>query len=224
MMRCDLVCDGTRLPALRLRHAHAADIAAGKEKAELCVGCHGEGGISQMENIPSLAAQPDLFIQWQLVFFRAGTRKNEQMQPIVEQLNNDDIRNLGAYFASLPPPKNPKPDDNPDLSKKGAQAAAGRRCASCHTDNYAGTKAVARVAGQREDYLVKALRDYKSRRAFRRRHGGDGGGRLSAERGRDRGAGALSGAFVNARRPREGGIDRLASCEARSETRRVICD
>ena len=81
--------------------ACAADIAAGKEKAELCVGCHGEGGISQMENTPSLAAQPDLFIQWQLVFFRAGTRKNEQMQPIVEQLNNEDIRNLGAYFASL---------------------------------------------------------------------------------------------------------------------------
>ena len=76
----------------------AADIAAGKAKAELCVGCHGENGISQMENIPSLAAQPDLFIQWQLVFFRAGTRKNEQMQPIVEQLNNEDIRNLGAYY------------------------------------------------------------------------------------------------------------------------------
>jgi cytochrome c553 len=141
--------------------AFAADIAAGKEKAALCVSCHGEGGISQTENIPSLAAQPDLFIQWQLVFFRAGTRKNEQMQPIVEQLNNEDIRNLGAYFASLPP-KASTPDDDPDLSKKGAQAAAGRRCASCHTDTYAGTKAVARVAGQREEYLVKALRDYKS--------------------------------------------------------------
>jgi cytochrome c553 len=139
----------------------AADIAAGKEKAELCVGCHGEGGISQMENVPSLAAQLDQFVQWQLVFFRAGTRKNEQMQPIVEQLTNEDIRNLGAYYASLPPPK-PKADDDPDLSKKGAQAAAGRRCAACHTDSYAGTKAVARVAGQREDYLVKALRDYKS--------------------------------------------------------------
>src|SRR3954451_7597855 len=126
--------------------AHAADITAGKAKAELCVGCHGENGISQMENIPSLAAQPDLFIQWQLVFFRSGTRKNEQMQPVVEQLNNEDIRNLGAYFASLQPPKNAKPDDDPDLSKKGAQAAAGRRCANCHTDTYAGTKAVARVA------------------------------------------------------------------------------
>jgi cytochrome c553 len=142
--------------------AQAADLAAGKEKAELCSGCHGEGGISQTENIPSLAGQPDQFIQWQLVFFRAGTRKNEQMQPIVEQINNEDIRNLGAYFASLPPPKATEPDDNPDLSKKGAQAAAGRRCASCHTDTFAGTKAVARVAGQREEYLLKALHDYKS--------------------------------------------------------------
>jgi cytochrome c553 len=142
--------------------AHAADIAAGKQKAELCVGCHGDNGISQTENIPSLAGQPDQFIQWQLVYFRAGTRKNEQMQPIVEQISNDDIRNLGAYFASLTPPKATQPDDNPDLSKKGAQAAAGRRCASCHTDTFAGTKAVARIAGQREEYLVKALHDYKA--------------------------------------------------------------
>jgi len=142
-------------------YAHAADIAAGKQKAEICAGCHGDNGISQTENIPSLAGQLDQFIQWQLVYFRAGSRKNEQMQPIVEQLNNEDIRNLGAYFASLTPPKGPK-DDNPDLSAKGKQAAAGRRCASCHTDTYAGTKAVARLAGQRKDYLLKALRDYKS--------------------------------------------------------------
>jgi cytochrome c553 len=140
----------------------AADLAAGKQKAELCTGCHGEAGISQTEGIPSLAGQPDQFIQWQLVFFRSGTRKNEQMQPIVEQINNEDIRNLGAYFASLTPPKASQPDDNADLSKNGAQAAVGRRCASCHTDSFAGTKAVARLAGQREEYLLKALRDYKS--------------------------------------------------------------
>ena len=161
-MRTALI--GTTLAALIAcsSPALAADIAAGKAKAEICAGCHGDNGISQTENIPSLAGQLDQFIQWQLVFFRAGTRKNEQMQPIVEQLNNDDIRNLGAYFAQLTPPKASKPDDNPDLSKKGAQAAAGRRCASCHTDSFAGTKAVARIAGQREEYLVKALRDYKS--------------------------------------------------------------
>jgi cytochrome c553 len=149
---------------------HAADLAAGKAKAEICAGCHGENGISTTENIPSLAGQQDQFIQWQLVYFRAGSRKNEAMQPIVEQLNNEDIRNLGAYFASLTPPKSP-PDSDADLSKKGAQAAVGRRCASCHTDSFAGTKAVARLTGQREEYLSKALRDYKSGARF----GGAGG-------------------------------------------------
>jgi cytochrome c553 len=140
----------------------AADDSAIKEKLVLCAGCHGENGISQTENIPSLAGQLDQYIQWQLVFFRSGARKNEQMQPIVEEMSNEEIRNLGAYFSALTPPKAPPQDDNPDLSKKGAQAAVGRRCASCHTDNFAGTKAVARIANQREEYLVKALHDYKS--------------------------------------------------------------
>jgi cytochrome c553 len=165
-MRCCSLAFALLIPALwsaGVAQVYAADaITAGKEKAALCAGCHGENGVSQIETIPSLAGQPDQFIQWQLVFFRGGARKNEQMQPIAEQVSNEDIRNFGAYFASLTPPKDSKPDDNPDLSKKGAEAAVGRRCASCHTESFAGTKAVARIAGQREEYLVKALHDYKS--------------------------------------------------------------
>src|ERR1700685_4419709 len=149
------------LSGLTSAPAHAADNAAAKEKAELCAGCHGDSGISQTENTPSLAGQPDQFLQWQLVFFRGGSRKSDQMQPVAETISNEDIRTLGAYFAALTPPK-AAPDNNPDLSKKGAQAAVGRRCASCHTDTFAGTQAVARLAGQREEYLVKALHDYKS--------------------------------------------------------------
>ena len=57
--------------------AHAADIAAGKAKAELCIGCHGENGISQLENIPSLAAQPDLFVQWQLCLLYTSDAADE---------------------------------------------------------------------------------------------------------------------------------------------------
>ena len=64
----------------------------------MCTGCHGEAGISQTENIPSLAGQPDQFIQWQLVFFRGGARKNEQMQPIAEQISNEDIRASRGLF------------------------------------------------------------------------------------------------------------------------------
>jgi cytochrome c553 len=141
---------------------HAADLEAGRAKAELCAGCHGENGVSPMEYTPSLAGQPDLFIQWQLVFFRSGTRQNANMKPIVDELTNEDIRNLGAYYASLPPMRPQKPDDKPELSRKGAEAAAGRRCASCHTDSFAGVKATARLAGQREEYLIKALNEFKS--------------------------------------------------------------
>ncbi|WP_046867952.1 c-type cytochrome [Microvirga massiliensis] len=140
----------------------AADLSAGKEKADLCTNCHGEVGISQIQETPSLAGQPDLFVQWQLIFFRSGTRKNEAMQPIAEQLTNEDIRNLGAYFSSLSPPRPAEPDDQPALTEAGARIAAARRCASCHTDTFVGTKATARIASQREEYLVKALRDYKS--------------------------------------------------------------
>src|SRR6478752_8583492 len=95
--------------------ARAADNAPIQEKAAVCSGCHGENGISQTENIPSLAGQPDQFIQWQLVFFRAGSRKNDQMQPIAEEITNEDIRNFGAYFSKMTPPKGPE-DADPDLS------------------------------------------------------------------------------------------------------------
>jgi cytochrome c553 len=69
--------------------ANAADESV-KEKAAQCTLCHGETGISQTENTPSLAGQPDLYLQWQLVFFRSGSRKNEIMQPMAEQLSNEE--------------------------------------------------------------------------------------------------------------------------------------
>jgi cytochrome c553 len=139
--------------------AHAADVT---ERAAICAGCHGENGISQTENIPSLAGQPDQFLQWQLVFFRAGSRRSDQMSPIAADLSNDDIRTLAAYFAALQPPPATASDDDPSLSEAGAKIAAQSHCTSCHTDNFAGAKAVARIAHQREDYLLKALTDFKT--------------------------------------------------------------
>ena len=146
--------------------AVAADAGAGKMKAEGCVGCHGDNGISEMEGTPSLAGQPDAFLQWQLVFFRSGARKNEVMSPIAEQLSNEDVCDLGTYFASLKfanhsQDKGPD-DDQPQLTEAGKNAAAAGRCASCHGDDFAGSKATARIAGQREEYIAKALHDYKS--------------------------------------------------------------
>ena len=138
----------------------AADVSAGRALAESCAACHGADGVSQMELTPSLAGQPDEFVQWQLVYFRSGVRKSDVMSPIAEALSNQDIRNLGAYYASLPPPQ---PTMAPDaLAQKGEQIALQHRCQSCHSDDYNGFRAAARLSGQREDVMVKALHDFKS--------------------------------------------------------------
>jgi len=141
----------------------AADLAAGAAKAEACAACHGKNGVSQTAGTPSLAAQPDGFLQWQLVYFRSGTRKNDLMQPIAAALSDDDIRNLAAHFAAQkPPPPGAGGAAEPAMASVGQRVAQANRCASCHRDDYAGDKAAARIGGQREDYLLKALRDFKS--------------------------------------------------------------
>ena len=142
--------------------AFAADAAAGKALAAGCAGCHGEDGVAQAPDTPSLAAQPDEFIQWQLVYFRSGTRKNEVMQPIAQALSNEDIRNLGAYYSSLPPPKPGASRAGDALTQEGEKIAKQFRCRTCHADRLEGKKVTARLAGQREDVLLKALRDFKS--------------------------------------------------------------
>ena len=137
-----------------------ADLQAGQDLAAGCAGCHGADGISEAPLTPSLAGQPDEFVQWQLVYFRSGARKDEVMGPIAQALSNDDIRNLGAFYASLP---SPKPTILPDgLSQAGEKLAALHRCRSCHADDLNGFRAAARLSGQREDVLLKALRDFKS--------------------------------------------------------------
>jgi cytochrome c553 len=138
----------------------AADAAAGKELAAGCAPCHGVDGVSDVPLSPSLAGQPDEFVQWQLVYFRSGARKHEVMGPIAEALNNEDIRNLGAYYSSLPPPKPALETDT--LAQTGEKLALQHRCRSCHADDFNGFRAAARLSGQREDVLLKALRDFKS--------------------------------------------------------------
>ena len=144
---------------------------AGKAKAEElgCSGCHGadgvatEDGLAVDKNMPNLVAEPDLYTQFQLVFFRKGVRKNELMSPIAESLSDEDIRNLGAFYASLPAPNTPLPPDAaPEDTSLGEKVAAATHCTNCHGDHYEGVDNIGRLAGQREDYLYKALRDFKS--------------------------------------------------------------
>jgi cytochrome c553 len=147
--------------ALACAPALAVDNDQAKAKFELCASCHNDNGISTAEGIPSLAGQTDRYIQWQLVYFRSGTRKSEIMNPIAEALSNEDVRDLGAYIAQLPPAEPPAPE-HPDLVEQGRALAAQNRCAACHGERLEGNGAAARLSGQREDYLLKALQDFKA--------------------------------------------------------------
>jgi cytochrome c553 len=84
------------------------------------------------------------------------------MQPIAAALKDDDIRDLAAFFAAQKPPRAGSADPGDPLAAAGRKVAQGNRCASCHQDDYSGTQATARIAAQREDYLLKALRDFKA--------------------------------------------------------------
>jgi cytochrome c553 len=130
--------------------------------AEGCAGCHGSDGVSQTKLTPSLAGEPDYFTQWQLVFFRGGQRKSDVMGSIAQALSDEDIREIGAYYAALPPPSPPAAASPDPLAQEGAKLAVEHRCQACHGENYAGNGPAARLAGQREDVLLKALHDYKS--------------------------------------------------------------
>ena len=144
-----------------LGSAAVAQTDEAKAKFEPCAACHNADGISTTENIPSLAGQTDRYVQWQLVYFRSGTRKSEIMNPIAEPLSNEDVRDLGAYVAKLPPAE-PAPPSHPDLVEKGQALAAQNRCTACHGEKLEGNGAAARLSGQREDYLLKALQDFKA--------------------------------------------------------------
>ena len=148
--------------AARLAPAQAADAAAGKALAEGCAPCHGDDGVSHTAATPSLAGEPDDFIQWQLVYYRSGTRKSDVMGPIGGALSNEEIRNLGAYYASLPPPPAAPAEPTDTLALAGEKLAAAHRCKSCHAEDFSGVGPAARLSGQREDVLLAALRDFKS--------------------------------------------------------------
>jgi cytochrome c553 len=141
----------------------SSTLALDADKIASCLACHGENGVSQNPGVPSLAAQPDQYIQWQLVFFRLDSRKSELMGPLVKNISNGDIKAFGAYFSKLPPPPAAAPPDpDPDLSTAGKVLAEEHHCNSCHTGNFAGQQATARLAGQREEVLRRALEDYRS--------------------------------------------------------------
>jgi cytochrome c553 len=139
----------------------SGDAAAGKQKAQRCIACHGPAGISANQTIPSIAGQPEYFTGWQLVYMRDNVRANNVMTPFVKNMPDQDVNDLAAYYASLPPPKPPAGSDKaPQLTEAGRKLAVEHRCGDCHQRDLSGKERAARLAGQHEPYLLKALHEF----------------------------------------------------------------
>lgn len=78
----------------------AGDVQAGKAKAGSCVGCHGANGEGKAP-YPALAGKAESEVVQALQDYKSGKRNNPIMKGLVGPLNDQDMANLGAYYASL---------------------------------------------------------------------------------------------------------------------------
>ena len=78
----------------------AGNVEAGKAKAAPCVACHGANGQGIPPN-PALKGKTEDELVEAMKDYKSGKRNNAVMKAFAAQLNNQDIENLAAYYASL---------------------------------------------------------------------------------------------------------------------------
>jgi cytochrome c553 len=111
--------------------------------------------------VPSLGGQPAFYLTIQLFMFRERLRVVEPMNQMTQGLGDADLRAMAELIAKLPPPR---PAGSADAARmeRARAVIAQQRCSFCHSRDFSGAENVPRLAGQREDYLAKALREYKN--------------------------------------------------------------
>jgi cytochrome c553 len=82
--------------------AAGGDPERGKEKTAACAACHGEDGNSVNPTFPSIAGQYESYLLHALREYKSGARTNPIMGGQVAGLNDQDLQDLAAYYASLP--------------------------------------------------------------------------------------------------------------------------
>jgi cytochrome c553 len=95
-------------------HTATAQLPDGVDPANAppdCSGCHGDTGISEMENAPNLAAETNIYLDTQLKAFRLGKRTHEIMSVIAADLTDEEIRAYADWYAAstltIAPPATP---------------------------------------------------------------------------------------------------------------------
>ncbi|MBI3371438.1 MAG: c-type cytochrome [Betaproteobacteria bacterium] len=134
------------------------------KRAEACFACHGKNGDSRTALTPSIGGQPSFFVVAQLFLFRDNRRGKTAtpMDEIAKGMSDEDLRAWGEFVSKLPPPAQPAKPADAARYARGRALVEQQRCVSCHNPDFSGREQMPRLANKREDYLLKAMRDYKS--------------------------------------------------------------
>lgn len=150
------------------RSSGAGDPVAGRQKSQICQGCHGVDGNSSVEMIPKLAGQYEEYIAKQLRNYQAGTRSHEIMNGMAAPLGDKDLADISAYFASQPIMKgngSTLNEQGKNIFLKGNISEMVMTCAYCHGNTGKGldpsTAMYPVIGGQHKAYLLKQLRDFR---------------------------------------------------------------
>ena len=82
----------------------AVDVEAGKAFVQAhCTGCHTLDGGGKTSEIPNLAGQPQEYLVSAMNAYRDGSRHHSALQDLISGTSDEEVRNIAAYFADLPP-------------------------------------------------------------------------------------------------------------------------
>jgi len=143
------------------------DIKTGEGKIAMCIGCHGIAGYQasfpEVYKVPMISGQSAPYIAAALDAYRKGDRHHPTMRAVAETLSDQDIADVAVYYEAHKGARKDaaQPHDPPlqvaALIEKGA-------CFTCHGQNFAQPidASYPKVAGQHADYLLAALKAYKT--------------------------------------------------------------
>ena len=139
----------------------AQDVSA---KLAVCAACHGADGNSTMSGSPSLAGQPRIFLENNLIMIREGIRDIPVMKGQLDGLTDPQIIAIAKFYAghTLKPIHGKHHDA---LYERGKLLSKQALCGTCHLPNYVGREQMPRLAGQREDYLLHSMRQFRNNTA-----------------------------------------------------------
>lgn len=145
----------------------AGDAAAGKAKSAACAGCHGMDGNSAAPNFPKIAGQSAGYIAKQLADFKSGKRVDATMAGMVAALSEQDMADLGAFYASQTGTVGKTSADQVELGEaiyRAGNAATGvSACAACHGPTGTGNPQAKfpALSGQHAAYTADQLKKFR---------------------------------------------------------------